>query len=188
MARRVGLWKHVQKPRGLFVLCLCVEDILGSGGSATAPASCCFTAPVLHFSDLPVVVISDVVTLPSIFTAVLCQLWSWGNERVHRMPQSQLLLHFLPAQGISLFVSCGFSCLERVVWPWGEPDGSAGYLTGVSTARGTGGRTCRVIQTGRAQALHGSAAPAPPAHPAHWISEQDCSDGQVCRSGSGSNG
>ncbi|XP_024902102.1 deformed epidermal autoregulatory factor 1 homolog isoform X10 [Pteropus alecto] len=32
--------------------------------------------------------------------AVLCQLRPGGHERVHRLPQGQLLLHLLPAQGL----------------------------------------------------------------------------------------
>lgn len=55
-------------------MCSRVEDVLGNGGFTAAPASRRITAPVLHFGDLPVVVISDVVPLLSVFTAVLCQL------------------------------------------------------------------------------------------------------------------
>lgn len=35
----------------------------------------------------------------SVLAAVLCQLRPGGPERVHRLPQGQLLLHLLPAQG-----------------------------------------------------------------------------------------
>lgn len=100
---------------------------------------------------------------------------------MHRMPQSQLLLHFLPAEGISGFVSCRLGCLERAVSLWGEPDGSDCYLMGVSTARGAGSRTCCVTGAAGAQAMRGSAAPAPQTHPARWIAGQDCSDGAGLR-------
>lgn len=51
----------------------------------------------------------------SVPAAVLCQLRPGGPERVHRLPQGQLLLHLLPAQGrLPVRRSCS-------PWPWPWP-------------------------------------------------------------------
>uniref|UniRef100_A0A2I4C9Y5 Deformed epidermal autoregulatory factor 1 homolog n=1 Tax=Austrofundulus limnaeus TaxID=52670 RepID=A0A2I4C9Y5_AUSLI len=38
--------------------------------------------------------------LGRVCAAGVCELWSDGDERVHRLPQSQLLLHILPEEGL----------------------------------------------------------------------------------------
>lgn len=60
-------------------------------GPGEAPAPCS-----LSWCPWP---LPTTLTGPYVPAAVLCQLRPGGHERVHRLPQGQLLLHLLPAQG-----------------------------------------------------------------------------------------
>lgn len=114
---------------------------------------------------------------PSLPTAILRQLRSGGHQRVHGMPQSQLLLHILPAEGIGLLVT-------RDSVPWGcyVTLGSARQLRLSPDGCQHRGRNGQQSWAVRAEPCVGQAFQT---HPASEITSKAVVMGQVCKSGQG---